>query len=81
MNKFLLMVAILLISACAGIGYYDEELCADGSKKRRHKPRHGPSIFTCPEDEEGKRGMSEEIAISLNKKFSNVDPRLRGGDG
>lgn len=41
------------------VGYYDNEPCADGSTKRRIKPRHGPSIFVCPDEAQTPDGEGE----------------------
>lgn len=43
-----LLITALLLVGCAGIGYVDETPCPDGSERIRHKPRHGPSLFICP---------------------------------
>lgn len=51
--------SVAMISGCAGFGYVDETPCPDGSQKVRHKPRHGPSIFTCPTEAEAEETIVE----------------------
>ncbi len=63
-----LLITALLLAGCAGIGYVDETPCPDGSERIRHKPRHGPSLFICPNGD----GDLESINSSEPNKVKEV---------